>query len=132
MKIKSASTLVAEALKEIKTISPQEALEKLNNDACNLIDIRDVRELERLGRIEKSSHIPRGMLEFWMDPKSQYYNDSKFSKDKKLVLFCAAGMRSALATKTLKDMGYENIAHVQGGFGSLANQGFEVVHKEKK
>ena len=67
-----------------------------------------------------------------MDPKSQYYNESKFSKDKKLVLFCAAGMRSALATKTLKDMGYENIAHVQGGFGSLANQGFEVVHKEKK
>ena len=77
-------------------------------------------------------HIPRGMLEFWMDPKSQYYKDSKFSKDKKLVLFCAAGMRSALATKTLKDMGYENIAHVQGGFGSLANQGFEVVSKEKK
>ena len=132
MNIKSSSTLVSEALKEIKTITPNEALEKLNNNNCNLIDIRDVRELERLGRIENSLHVPRGMLEFWMDPKSQYYNESKFSKDKKLVLFCAAGMRSALATKTLKDMGYENIAHVQGGFSSLANQGFEVVSKEKK
>ena len=70
MTIKSASTLVAEALKEIKTISPSEALEKVNNNTCNLIDIRDVRELERLGRIENSSHIPRGMLEFWMDPDS--------------------------------------------------------------
>jgi len=100
MTIKSASTLVAEALKEIKTISPEEALEKLNNDTCNLIDIRDVRELERLGRIEKSSHIPRGMLEFWMDPDSQYFNTS---------------------------MGFKNICHVDGGFGSMQNSGFKVV-----
>ena len=101
MTIKSASTLVAEALKEIKTISPEEALEKLNNDTCNLIDIRDVRELERLGRIEKSSHIPRGMLEFWMDPDSQYFKEGKIDMNKEIVLFCAGGLRSALATKTL-------------------------------
>ena len=132
MTIKSASTLVAEALKQIKTISPSEALEKVNNNTCNLIDIRDVRELERLGRIENSSHIPRGMLEFWLDPNSQYYNKNKFSIDKKLILFCAAGMRSALAAKTLKDMGYNNIAHAGGGFASLANQGLEIVIKEKK
>ena len=82
MTIKSASTLVAEALKEIKTISPSEALEKVNNNNCNLIDIRDVRELERLGRIENSSHIPRGMLEFWMDPDSQYLKDGKIKAEK--------------------------------------------------
>ena len=72
------------------------------------------------------------MLEFWLDPNSQYYNKDKFSKDKKLILFCAAGMRSALATKTLKDMGYNNIAHAEGGFGSLANHGLEIITKEKK
>ncbi len=106
MTIKSASTLVAEALKEIKTISPEEALEKLNNDACNLIDIRDVRELERLGRIEKSSHIPRGMLEFWMDPDSQYFKDGKIDMNKEMVLFCAGGLRSALATKNFTKYGF--------------------------
>ena len=132
MNIKSSKELVDIALKEIKTLEPKDVKELESKSQCTLIDIRDIRELWREGTIKGALHIPRGMLEFWMDPKSQYYNESKFSKDKKLVLFCAAGMRSALATKTLKDMGYENIAHVQGGFGSLANQGFEVVHKEKK
>ena len=101
MKIRKASDLVAEALKEIKTISPEEALEKHNNNSCNLIDIRDVRELERLGRIENSSHIPRGMLEFWMDPNSQYFKDGKIDINKEMVLFCAGGLRSALATLSL-------------------------------
>ena len=86
----------------------------------------------RDGTIKGALHIPRGMLEFWLDPNSQYYNKNKFSKDKKLILFCAAGMRSALEAKTLKDMGYNNIAHAEGGFGSLANQGLEIVIKEKK
>ena len=132
MNIKSSKELVDIALKEIKTLEPKDVKELEKKSQCTLIDIRDIRELWRDGTIKGALHIPRGMLEFWMDPESQYYNESKFSKDKKLVLFCAAGMRSALATKTLKDMGYENIAHVQGGFGSLANQGFEVVSKEKK
>ena len=127
MTIKSASTLVAEALKEIKTISPDEALEKLNNDTCNLIDIRDVRELERLGRIEKSSHIPRGMLEFWMDPESQYFKDGKIDMNKEMVLFCAGGLRSALATKTLQNMGFEKISHIDGGFSQMKNSGFKIV-----
>tara|TARA_B100001540_G_C15513139_1_gene509007 strand:+ start:122 stop:520 length:399 start_codon:yes stop_codon:yes gene_type:complete len=132
MGIKSSKILVDKALTEIKTLEPSEVKEIKNKDQCTLIDIRDIRELWREGTIKDSIHIPRGMLEFWLDPQSQYYNESKFSKEKKLILFCAAGMRSALATKTLKDMGYENIAHVKGGFGSLAAEGFEVVSKEKK
>ena len=126
MDIKSASTLVQEALKEIKTITPEEALEKLNNNSCNLIDIRDVRELERLGRIEKSSHT-KGMLEFWMDPDSQYFKEGKIDMDKEMVLFCAGGLRSALATKTLQNMGFKNICHVDGGFGSMQSSGFKVI-----
>ena len=109
MSIKSAQTLVAEALTEIKTLSPAEALEMVNSDKCNLIDIRDIRELEKMGRIENSHHIPRGMLEFWMDPDSPYFNEGKIDMNKEMVLFCAGGLRSALATKSLKDMGFEKI-----------------------
>ena len=126
MKIKSSKDLVTEALSEIKTISPQEGLEKINNKSCNLIDIRDIRELERLGRIENSSHVPRGMLEFWMDPDSQYFKDGKIDMNKEMVLFCAGGLRSALATKTLKDMGFEKISHIDGGFSQMKNSGFKV------
>ena len=132
MTIKSSQELVENALQEIKTLSVDDALKLVQEDKCNLVDIRDIRELDKEGRIHNSAHIPRGMLEFWLDPNSQYYNKNKFSKDKKLILFCAAGMRSALAAKTLKDMGYNNIAHAEGGFGSLTNQGLEIVIKEKK
>ncbi len=132
MNIKSSKSLVEQALSEIKTLEPSQVKELENNDQCTLIDIRDIRELWRDGTIKGAIHIPRGMLEFWLDPQSQYYNEEKFSKEKKLVLFCAAGLRSALATKTLKDMGYENIAHVNGGFGSLSNEGFEILKIEKK
>ena len=107
MNIKSSKTLVTEALSEIKTISPDEALSMMNEDKCNLIDIRDIRELERDGRVENSNHIPRGMLEFWLDPDSPYFKDGKLDMNKEMVLFCAGGMRSALAAKTLKDMGFE-------------------------
>ena len=127
MKIKPARELVSEAMSEIKTITSKEALEKLNNNSCNLIDIRDVRELEKLGRIEKSSHIPRGMLEFWMDPESQYFKDGRIDINKEMVLFCAGGLRSALATKTLMNMGFSNICHVDGGFGSMQSSGFKVI-----
>lgn len=132
MNIKSSKSLVEQALSEIKTLEPSQVKELENNDQCTLIDIRDIRELWRDGTIKGAIHIPRGMLEFWLDPQSQYYNEEKFSKEKKLVLFCAAGLRSALATKTLKDMGYENIAHANGGFGSLSNEGFEILKIEKK
>ena len=132
MNIKSSKELVDEANKQIKVLSAKEVKSSYEKGDITLIDIRDIRELWRDGTIKGALHIPRGMLEFWLDPNSQYYNKNKFSKDKKLVLFCAAGMRSALAAKTLKDMGYNNIAHAEGGFGSLANQGLEIVIKEKK
>ena len=127
MTIKSASTLVAEALKEIKTISPSEALEKVNNNTCNLIDIRDVRELEREGRIDDANHIPRGMLEFWLDPESAYFKQGKLDLNKEMVLFCAGGMRSALAAKSLKDMGFKKVSHIDGGFGALKQSKFKIT-----
>ena len=127
MTIKSSQTLVTEALKEIKTISTDEAFEKFNKSECNLIDIRDVRELEREGRIENSNHIPRGMLEFWLDPESAYFKQGKLDLNKEMVLFCAGGMRSALAAKSLKDMGFKNVSHIDGGFSSMKNNGFKVV-----
>ena len=127
MNIKSSKTLVTEALSEIKTISPDEALSMMNEDKCNLIDIRDIRELERDGRVENSNHIPRGMLEFWLDPDSPYFKDGKLDMNKELVLFCAGGMRSALAAKTLKDMGFEKVSHIDGGFGAIRNSKFKIV-----
>ena len=127
MNIKSSKTLVTEALSEIKTISPDEALSMMNEDKCNLIDIRDIRELERNGRVENSNHIPRGMLEFWLDPDSPYFKDGKLDMNKEMVLFCAGGMRSALAAKTLKDMGFEKVSHIDGGFGAIRNSKFKIV-----
>ena len=127
MNIKSSKTLVTEALSEIKTISPDEALSMMNEDKCNLIDIRDIRELERDGRIENSNHIPRGMLEFWLDPDSPYFKDGKLDMNKEMVLFCAGGMRSALSAKTLKDMGFEKVSHIDGGFGAIRNSKFKIV-----
>ena len=126
MKIKSAQTLVSEALQEIKTLTPNEALELSNNDKCNLIDIRDVRELEKMGKVENAHHIPRGMLEFWMDPESPYFKDGKIDVNKEIVLFCAGGLRSALATKSLKEMGFEKISHIDGGFSQMKNAGFKI------
>ena len=127
MNIKSSKSLVSEALSEIKTISPEEALSMMNEDKCNLIDIRDIRELERDGRVENSNHIPRGMLEFWLDPDSPYFKDGKLDMNKEMVLFCAGGMRSALAAKTLKDMGFEKVSHIDGGFGAIRNSKFKIV-----
>ena len=127
MNIKSSQTLVAEALSEIKTISTNEAHKMSNEDKCNLIDIRDIRELEKEGRVENSNHIPRGMLEFWLDPESPYFKEGRLDMNKEMVLFCAGGMRSALAAKTLKDMGFENVSHIDGGFGALRNSKFKIV-----
>ena len=104
MAIKSSQTLVQEALNEIKTISPEEALKLSNNNKCNLIDIRDIRELENDGRIENSRHIPRGMLEFWLDPESVYFKEDNLDMDNEMVLFCAGGLRSVLAVKSLQEM----------------------------
>ena len=126
MKIKSSSFLVSEALKEIKTITPAEALMLSKDNKCNLIDIRDIRELEKQGRIENSQHMPRGMLEFWMDPESAYFKDGRIDINKEMVLFCAGGLRSALAVKSLKEMGFEKISHIEGGFAAMTQNGFKV------
>ena len=127
MTIKSSQTLVSEALKEIKTISSEEALELSNENKCNLIDLRDIRELENEGRIEKSLHIPRGMLEFWLDPESVYFKDEKLDMNKEMIVFCAGGLRSALAAKSLKEMGYDKVSHIDGGFGLMKQKGFKIV-----
>ena len=127
MNIKSSQTLVSEALDQIKTISTDEAHKMVSENQCNLIDIRDIRELEKEGRVENSNHIPRGMLEFWLDPESAYFKDGKLDLDKEMVLFCAGGLRSALAAKSLKDMGFKKVSHIDGGFGALKQSKFKII-----
>ena len=127
MAIKSAQQLVQEAYTEVKTINTDQALTLVKDNKCNLIDIRDVRELEKEGRVENSVHIPRGMLEFWIDPNSQYFKEGKLDLDKEMVLFCAAGARSALAAKALQDMGFEKVSHVEGGFGAIKQSDFKIL-----
>tara|TARA_Y100000992_G_scaffold299587_1_gene266614 strand:- start:33 stop:416 length:384 start_codon:yes stop_codon:yes gene_type:complete len=126
MPIKSVQKLVQEAYSEIKTINANEAFKLVKENKCNLIDIRDVRELEREGRVENSIHIPRGMLEFWVDPDSQYFKEGKLDLKKDMVLFCAAGARSALAAKSLQHMGFEKVSHIEGGFGAIKQSEFKI------
>ena len=126
MNIKSSQSLVKEALKVVKTITPKEALEKLEKNQCNLIDIRDTLELQREGKIENSFHISRGLLEFSIHPESPYVKNEEINLDKEIVLFCAAGGRSALAAKTLLDMGFDKVSHVEGGFGLMKISGFKI------
>ena len=127
MTIKSSQTLVSEALKEVKTITANEALKLSNDDACTLIDIREKGELDKTGRIENSNHIPRGMLEFWLDPEGPYFKSGKIDMNKEIVLFCAGGLRSALAAKSLKEMGFENVSHIDGGFAAISQSDFKIV-----
>ena len=127
MEIKSSQILVQEALKDIKTIDKDEAYDLVEEKKCNLIDIRDIRELENDGRVENSNHIPRGMLEFWLDPESIYFKEGKLDLEKEMVLFCAGGLRSALAAKTLKEMGFKKVSHIDGGFGSLKQSKFKIL-----
>ena len=127
MSIKSSQSLVNKALSEIKTINHDEAHKMFIKDQCNLIDIRDIRELEKDGRVENSHHIPRGMLEFWLDPNSSYFQKGKLDQSKEMVLFCAGGLRSALAAKTLKDMGFEKVSHIDGGFGAIRQSKFNII-----
>lgn len=132
MSIKSSQTLVEEAQKKIQTLSPNEVKKLIEKKEITLIDVRDIRELWKEGTIENSKHIPRGMLEFWLDPESSYYKANKIQDIKKMVLFCALGWRSALATKSLIEMGFKNVAHVKGGFDALKKSGLKIITKEKK
>ena len=127
MNIKSIQTLVYEALQEIKTINADEALKMIEDNNCNLIDIRDAHELENTGKVENSVHVPRGMLEIYLDPNSALFQQGVLDQSKEMVLFCAGGVRSALAVKALKNMGYEKISHIEGGFGSISQSKFKIV-----
>ena len=127
MAIKSSQTLVSEALSEVKTITADEALNLSNEDKCTLIDIREKGELDKTGRVENSNHIPRGMLEFWLDPEGPYFKSGKIDMSKEMVLFCAGGLRSALAAKSLKEMGFEKVSHIDGGFAAISQSDFKIV-----
>jgi len=131
MDIKSSQKLVEEAQKKIETLEANKVKELIDKEEITLIDVRDIRELWKEGTVENSKHIPRGMLEFWLDPESSYYKSNKIKDIKKMVLFCALGWRSALATKSLVDMGFENVAHVNGGFDALKKSGIKIISKKK-
>ncbi|MDC0125273.1 rhodanese-like domain-containing protein [Candidatus Pelagibacter sp.] len=127
MTIKSIQTLVSEAMQEIKTINADEALKMVEENNCNLIDIREGNELESTGKVENSVHIPRGKLEIYLDPNSALFQQGVLDQNKETVLFCAGGLRSALAVKALKNMGYEKISHIEGGFGAISQSKFKIV-----
>ena len=126
MKIKTSKQLVQEAMDKIKTITPSELkdLQKKNPDLI-LIDIRDIRELKKTGKILGAKHMPRGMLEFWLDPESPYYK-KEISPNVTKVFYCASNWRSALATKSIQEMGFNNVCHVSGGFQAIVDEGYEI------
>ena len=127
MPIKSLQTLVSEAMKEIKTINADEAFKMVEDNNCNLIDIREARELEKTGRVENSVHISRGMMEIFLEPNSAFFQQGKLSQNKEMVLFCAGGVRSALVVKALHNMGYEKVSHIEGGFGAINQSKFKII-----
>ena len=127
MAIKSLQTLVSEIMNQIKTISVDEAYEMFQNENCNLIDVREINELENTGKVDGANHIPRGMLEVYLDPNSPVFQNGQIDQNKEFVLFCAGGVRSALAVKSLKDMGYQKVSHIDGGFGSIASSKFKII-----
>jgi len=120
---KGFQALVDEAMEEIKTYPVASVVARLADPAVQLVDIRDARELEREGAVPGAFHAPRGMLEFWVDPASPYFKPVFGDEGKEFILFCGAGWRSALATKTLQDMGMRNVAHIDGGYTEWKKQG---------
>lgn len=127
MTVKSIQTLVSEAMQEIKTINADEAFKLVEDNNCNLIDIREARELEKTGSVENSVHISRGMMEIFLDPNSAFFQQGKLDPNKEMVLFCAGGVRSALAVKALQNMGYEKVSHIEGGFGAMSQSKFKII-----
>ena len=127
MTVKSIQTLVSEAMQEIKTINADEAFKMVEDNNCNLIDIREARELEKTGSVENSVHISRGMMEIFLDPNSAFFQQGKLDRNKEMVLFCAGGVRSALAVKALQNMGYEKVSHIEGGFGAMSQSKFKII-----
>ena len=127
MNIKSIQNLVSEAMNEIKTIDADQAYKLVKDSSCNLIDVREVNELDAAGRVDGAIHIPRGMLEVYLDPNSPAFQNGQLDQNKEFVLFCAGGVRSALAVKSLMDMGYKKTSHIDGGFASMSNSKFKIV-----
>ena len=128
---KTVKELCAEAEKEIQTITPQEAVKLKDDPGVVLVDIRDIRELQRDGRVPGALHAPRGMLEFWVDPESPYYKEI-FGSGKRFVFFCAGGLRSALATQAVQRMGLEPVCHIRGGFRAWKENGGAVESLPEK
>jgi rhodanese-related sulfurtransferase len=126
MAAKSATDLVKEAKQQIENLTPQQVQQELSNGNVTLIDIRESEELQQNGKIPGSVHAPRGMLEFYAD-SSLPYHKPEFDKNKRLILHCASGGRSALAVATLKEMGYENVAHMDGGIKAWKEAGMSVM-----
>jgi rhodanese-related sulfurtransferase len=127
---RSVQSMVEAAKREIEEIPAAEAVKLAGRDDVVLVDIRDIRELGRDGKVPGAFHAPRGMLEFWIDPASPYFK-SKFGEDKKFVFFCAGGLRSALAAKTAQDMGLKPVAHILGGFRGWKEAGGPVAAPER-
>ena len=127
MTVKSIQALVSEAMQEIKTINADEAFKMTEENNCNLIDIREAKELEKTGSVENSVHISRGMMEIFLDPNSVFFQKGKLDPNKEMVLFCAGGVRSALAVKALQNMGYEKVSHIEGGFGAMSQSQFKII-----
>jgi rhodanese-related sulfurtransferase len=129
---KGYRALVDSAMREVETVPIDQAIALANRDDVVLVDIRDIRELQRDGAVPGAFHAPRGMLEFWIDPGSPYHKPA-FAQDKKYVFFCAGGLRSALAAQTAQDMGLKPVAHIEGGFGAWKKAGGPVeAYAEKK
>jgi rhodanese-related sulfurtransferase len=132
MKLKTIKQLVDEAMRVVKTIKPEEVKKLLEDNQDNLlIDIRDIRELWKSGTVDGAKHIPRGMLEFWLDPESPYYKP-ELKPELTKILFCASNWRSALASKSLMDMGFDNVVHVEGGYQSMIDFGFKKKEVQPK
>ena len=129
MAIKSVKEMVKAAKGEIRQVSVEEAQKRNGDDDFLLVDIRDVRELDRDGRVPNAFHAPRGMLEFWVSPDSPYHKELFADENKTYVFFCAAAARSSLAVKTLQDMGMENIAEMTGGFKGWKEAGAPIEMK---
>ena len=123
---KSAMQLVDEANAEITTLTPKESLELQQSGEAVLVDIRDIRELERVGKVPGAVHAPRGMLEFWFDPESPYHREVFAQQGKTYIFFCAGALRSALATRDIQNMGFGPLAHIEGGFGKWQEDGMPV------
>ena len=129
---KGFQALVDEAMEEVKTYSVESVRARLNDPKVQIVDIRDARELEREGTVVGAFHAPRGMLEFWVDPASPYHKPVFADENREFILFCGAGWRSALATKTLQDMGMRNVAHIDGGYAEWQKQGAPTETLEER